>query len=117
MISYNVRNFDLYSYKKNWEPNYAKRNKIFKFLQKESPDIICFQEYVNDLSGKFKTKDTLVTFLKAMNVHEEFTVVSRKINQFGLATYTSFPIVNKGRINFPNSKYNICIYTDVLVDS
>lgn len=117
VVSYNVRNFDLYNYKKNWEPNYAKRNKIFKFLQSESPDIICFQEFVNDLTGKFKTKDTLVTFLKAKNIHTEYTFVSRKVNQFGLATMTSFPVINKGRIEFPNSKNNLCIFTDVLVNT
>jgi endonuclease/exonuclease/phosphatase family metal-dependent hydrolase len=96
--------------------NHAKRNKIFKFLQSESPDIICFQEFVNDLSGSFKTKDTLVTFLKAKNVHAEYTVVSKSVNEFGLATLTSFPIVHKGRIDFPNSRTNLCIYTDVLVN-
>jgi len=116
VISYNVRNFDLYSYDKNWVSNHAKRNKIFKFLQSESPDIICFQEFVNDLSGSFKTKDTLVTFLKAKNVHAEYTVVSKSVNEFGLATLTSFPIVHKGRIDFPNSRTNLCIYTDVLVN-
>jgi endonuclease/exonuclease/phosphatase family metal-dependent hydrolase len=115
VISYNVRNFDLYNYKKNWEPTYNKRNNIFKFLQTESPNIICFQEFVNDLSGKFKTKDTMVTFLKTKNVHAEYTVISRNINEFGVATLTSFPIVHRGRIDFPNSKTNLCIYTDVLV--
>lgn len=115
VISYNVRNFDLYNYKKNWDYTFTKRNNIFDFLKTESPDIICFQEFVNDLSGGFKTKDTLVTFLKTKNVHAEYTVISRKVNEFGLATLTSFPIVNKGRIDFPNSKTNLCIYTDVLV--
>jgi len=116
VISYNVRNFDLYNYGKKWELNFTKRNKIFSLLRKESPDIICFQEFVNDLSGAFKTKDTMVTFLRAKNIHAEYTFISKKINQFGLATLTSFPIVAKGRIDFPNSKTNLCIYTDVLVD-
>jgi endonuclease/exonuclease/phosphatase family metal-dependent hydrolase len=116
VISYNVRNFDLYNYGKKWELNFTKRNKIFKFLQSESPDIICFQEYVNDLSGKFKTGDTLTTFLKAKNIHAEYTVIAKKVNEFGLATLTSFPIVNKGRIDFPNTRTNLCIYTDVLID-
>jgi len=84
VISYNVRNFDLYNYKKNWEPTFHKRNNIFKFLQAESPDIICFQEYVHDISGKFKTGDTLVTFLKAKYIHAEYTVISRKVNEFGV---------------------------------
>lgn len=115
VISYNVRNFDLYNYKKNWDYTFTKRNNIFDFLKTESPDILCFQEYVHDVAGEFKTGDTLVTFLKVKNIHAEYTGVSRKVNEFGLATLTSFPIVNKGRINFPNSKYNLCIYTDVLV--
>ena len=114
VMSYNVHNFDLYNYKKNWAFNYENRNKIFSFLNKESADIICFQEFVNDLSGQFKTIDTLATFLKAKNIHAEYSVVSRKINQFGLATFTSLPIVNKGVIKFPNSRTNFCIFTDVI---
>lgn len=117
ILSYNVRNFDLYNYKKNWEPNFTKRNKIFQFLNTEKPDIICFQEYVNDLSGKFKTGDTMATFLEARNIHAEYTVVSRNINQFGIATFSRYPIVNKGLISFPNSKTNICIYTDLLINA
>jgi len=116
VMSYNVHNCDLYNYKKNWVLNFENRNKIFKFLQRESPDIICFQEFVNDLSGKFKTLDTLVTFLNAKNVHAEYSVVSRNINQFGLATFTSFPIVAKGIIKFPNSTTNFCMFTDIAAD-
>ncbi|HOY31619.1 MAG TPA: endonuclease/exonuclease/phosphatase family protein [Bacteroidales bacterium] len=116
VMSYNVHNFDLYNYKKHWELNFEKRNKIFDFLRKESCDIICFQEFVNNLNGEFKTLDTLVTFLKTKNVHAEYSVVSRNIYQFGLATFSSFPIVNKGIIKFPNSRNNFCIYTDVMFD-
>lgn len=116
VMSYNVHNFDLYNYGKNWEINFEKRNNIFSFLQKESPDIICFQEFVNDLNGQFKTLDTLVTFLKAKNAHTEYSVVSRNVYQFGLATFTSFPIINRGKLTFSNSATNFCIYTDVLMD-
>ncbi len=116
VMSYNVHNFDLYNYKKNWQINYEKRNKIFSFLQKENCDIICFQEFVNNLNGEFKTRDTLVTFLKASNVHAEYSVVSRHLYEFGLATFTTFPIVGKGLIKFPNSRNNFCIFTDVLID-
>ena len=117
VMSYNVRNFDLYSNRKNWKPNFEKRNNIFKFIQKEAPNVICFQEFVNDLSGRFKTLDTLVKLQKAINTHVEYTVVSRYTKQFGIATFTSFPIVNKGRINFPNSKTDLCIYTDIVVNT
>ena len=33
------------------------KNNIFKLLKKESPNIICFQEFYNDKSDKFVTLD------------------------------------------------------------
>ena len=41
IMSFNVRLFDLY----NWKNNEHNKNKIFKYLKSEDPDIICFQEY------------------------------------------------------------------------
>lgn len=116
VMSFNVHNFDMYNYKKNWDFNFEKRNRIFDFLRKESPDIVCFQEFVNDLDGGFKTLDTLVTFMKARNVHAEYSVVAKNVYQFGLATFTKFPIVSKGVIKFPNSFTNFCIYTDIIIN-
>lgn len=115
VMSYNVKNFDLYNYKPHWQYNFEKRNLIFDYIKKESPDIICFQEFMNDKLGEFKTLDTLVKFQKASNVYAEYTFVSKGVNEFGIATFSSYPIVDKGRINFPNSKNNIGIYTDLQI--
>ena len=41
IMSFNVRLFDLY----NWFHNKETRQKIFDFLKKESPDILCIQEF------------------------------------------------------------------------
>jgi endonuclease/exonuclease/phosphatase family metal-dependent hydrolase len=115
VMSFNVRNFDLYNYKKDWTPNVEKRNRIFDFLMSHPCDILCFQEYVQDSSGEFKTTDTLKQLLKTYNRHNEYTVNSRNKIYFGIATYTRYPIAGKGRINFSNSKANLCIYTDIVV--
>lgn len=115
VISFNVRNFDIYNYDKHWKNDFTKKNQIFKFLSKEQPDILCFQEYVYDTTGYFNTTDTLKEFLKAKNVHIFFTSNSRKLNYFGIATYTSFPIVDTGSIVFPTVYGNLCLYTDVLI--
>lgn len=117
VMNYNVRNFDLYNYNKDWSYNYEKRDKIYTFLNEEQADVICFQEFVHDMSGGFKTIDTLVTFLKASNVHFEYTVESKKINRFGIATFSRFPIVSKGMIDFPNSRTNLAIFTDIVFNA
>ena len=116
VLSYNVHNFDIYNYNKHWVSNTEKRNKIFSYITYESPDIICFQEFVDDLGGRFKILDTLPYFQKANNFHFEYTKAVRKLNYFGIATFTKFPIVNKGKILFGPHTNNICIYTDINVN-
>lgn len=117
VLSYNVRNFDLYNYGPGWTLNFTNRNKIYQYLEKEDYDIICFQEFVHDRKGQFKTLDTLSTFLRARHQHFEYTRSSKEVNFFGLATLSSYPIVNKGKILFRTGAGNLCIYTDILVGS
>ena len=116
IISFNVRNFDIYNTDKRWGYNFTFRNKIFNFLKKEQPDILCFQEYVYDPTNRFITNDTLEEFLNAKNTHIVYTANSHNRNYFGIATYTKFPIVDTGRIKFNTVSGNICIYTDVIIN-
>jgi len=117
VISFNVRNFDIYNLTKKYKYDLRNKNKIFSFLKKESPDIVCFQEYVHDTTGAFQTTDTLKKFLKAKNSYIYYTVNSRNLNFFGIATYSRFPIVNRGKIDFKTVSGNICIYTDLKINS
>jgi endonuclease/exonuclease/phosphatase family metal-dependent hydrolase len=115
VLSYNVRVFDLYNYGPQWQHNFTQRNNIFRFLDEKDFDIICFQEFVHDKTGAFKTADTLPRFLRARYAHTEYTRESRGLNYFGLATFSSFPIVSKGLIKFPTRAGNLCIYSDLKI--
>jgi endonuclease/exonuclease/phosphatase family metal-dependent hydrolase len=116
VASYNVRVFDLYNYKPNWQPDYTNRNNIFRILEAKDFDIICFQEFVHDRSGIFKTLDTLPQLLRARHAHFGYSKSSRNINFFGLATFSAYPIVNKGRVDFHSNAGNLCIYTDIKIN-
>lgn len=115
VLSYNVRNFDLYNYGKNWTLNFENRNKIYNFIREGAFDIACFQEFVYDKTGAFQTLDTLVKFQKAKYAHTAYTKNSKGLNFFGIATFSSYPIVNKGKIPFRTQAGNICIYTDIKI--
>ena len=41
VLSYNVRGFDIY----RWSEDPHAREEIFKFLEEQEPDILCFQEF------------------------------------------------------------------------
>lgn len=107
ILTYNVNLFQLSA----WEKNPPTHKQIFDFIRKESPDIICLQEfYVVD--DKFTEKQA--KSLRNYQVHIGY-LVKRNNSGYGLATYSRFPIVNQGVIKFENTA-NSCIYTDLLID-
>jgi len=115
ILSYNVRNFDIYNYDKNWKSNIEKRDKILSLIKNNQPDILCFQEYVHDVNNDFSTTDTLIKMLQPVFTDTVFNIVSRNIIKFGLATFSKYPIAGHGQIAFDNSSANFCIYTDLVI--
>ena len=51
IMSYNVRDFDLY----NWSENKNSKQKIFQTIKDKNADVVCFQEFYNDTSKSFNT--------------------------------------------------------------
>ncbi len=114
VMSYNVQIFDLY----NWTKNKETRNQIFELLNQQKPDILCIQEYYTSESiGGYNNTDTLLDFLSAKYEHTEFTTTLRSEDHWGIATFTKYPIVRKGKIVFNTKSNNICIYTDMLINT
>ncbi|MBL4624261.1 MAG: endonuclease/exonuclease/phosphatase family protein [Flavobacteriales bacterium] len=113
VMSYNVRLFDLY----NWSNNKQTRNKMFELVDEQNADILCLQEFFySEKKGYFNTLDTLIEFQKAKNYHTAYTATKLKHN-FGIATLSKFPILYRGTVKLENAKNNICIYTDILVNT
>ncbi len=111
VMSYNVKIFDLY----NWTHDIGTRSKMFGLINDESPDIFCFQEFFSRDSSKLDNLDSIIKFQKAKFVHVEYTTTIKKIHHWGIATFSSYPIIKKGRIDFGYKSNNICIYTDIKV--
>jgi endonuclease/exonuclease/phosphatase family metal-dependent hydrolase len=111
-MSYNSMLFDLY----NWKKNNESRNRILTSLAEENPDVLCLQEfYTSEEKNDFHNIDTVTGLLNAKNHHVEYTTTLRKFDHWGIATFTKYPIIKKGKIAFNTNANNICIYTDILV--
>ena len=111
LLSYNVRIFNFY----DTNNNIKTRDNIVSFAEKENADIYCFQEFYHQQSpSNFITRDTLLQLLETKNYHERYTHEMTGKQFFGLATFTKFPILNKGGIGFENDANNYCIYTDII---
>ena len=111
LVSYNVRAFNYY----NWENSKSLCDSILDFIKNQHTDIACFQEFLTTTNKNLYTEqyiDTLLKFLPYSNIF--YTYKTSKYSNYGLATYSKYPIINKGGIRFNNS-YNACIYSDIKI--
>ena len=102
VMSYNVRLFNVYK----WIDNKNVKNEIVDFVNKTQPNILCLQEFYapNDLPN-------------IQLPYQHIGLQSQK-RQWRMATYSSFPIINKGTVSINGErKNNICIYSDVVTEN
>ena len=109
VLSFNVRLFDLYE----WNETENTPEEIFKFINDKDFDLICFQEFFTQNKGDLTKRKILKKLTEEYNTHIDYTIENKNYN-YGIATFSKYPIVNRGVINFSNSS-NSCIYTDVLI--
>lgn len=113
VTSYNSMLFDLY----DWHKNSKNRQSILSSLQEINPDILCLQEFYNsEEKGDFHNVDTITSMFSTKYSHVEYTATLRGTDHWGIATFSKYPIINKGKIIFKTRSNNICIYTDVLIE-
>jgi len=105
VLSYNVNLFRLYA----WSDKTPTFPKISEFLKSNKVDIACFQEFYT-LDGKLS--EDMIKNMLSMNSHIEYIVKSKRTG-YGIATFSKYPIVNEGEIEFENTS-NACIFTDIV---
>jgi endonuclease/exonuclease/phosphatase family metal-dependent hydrolase len=113
-LSYNVRLFDQFKWIEGQD--YFTRDAIFSFISQESPDIVSFQEFFHGSSDYFPTIPPFLQLQKANHYHVDYVKEVAGKKHYGLATFSRFPIINKGKILFPNSTSNSGIYSDIVID-
>lgn len=111
-LSFNTRLFDVYG----WTERIDTRTRIFNFIKQEAPQILCIQEFYTSTSRTgFNSLDSLKALQKAPYVHVAYTATKWGTDHWGIATFSSFPIIRKGNILFNEITNNICIYSDIKV--
>jgi len=93
VMSYNVRDFDLY----NWSDNENSKEKIFQTIKEKDPDVVCFQEFYSDSSKRFNTIKQLQNLGYK---HYFFTkeLVLRNTDNWGISLFSKTPIIEHGNI-------------------
>jgi endonuclease/exonuclease/phosphatase family metal-dependent hydrolase len=109
VVSFNVRVFDLY----NWTEGNETRQRIFETIQKIDPDIICFQEF---FTSKHRENHNNIDAIKEITgmpfYHAEFSITKFTSDQYGLATFSKYPIIQRGIIQQVRKSTNLAMFTD-----
>lgn len=109
-LSYNVRLFNLY----NWIDDPSVKSNIYAFLLSEDPDILCVQEYFYNSEDPWNNTRSFQRLHERYS-HIEYSSSNQRDFNFGIATFSKYPIVGKGRIEFESTS-NISIYTDIAIN-
>jgi endonuclease/exonuclease/phosphatase family metal-dependent hydrolase len=109
VMSYNVRNFDLY----NWTHNQESKKRIMDLIKKTDPDVLCLQEFYTDETKGFNTLAELKRIYPYYHFRRSLTLENSKY--WGQATFSKYPIKERELMRFPNSKHNMVLVTDIQV--
>jgi endonuclease/exonuclease/phosphatase family metal-dependent hydrolase len=112
LISFNVRIFNQY----NWVKGISVRDSILNFVNKEHPDVVFFQDFYTNDYKPVQSREYIKAKLEELPYsHLNYTYHTSNYSNFGVATYSKYPIIKKGCINFEKS-YNSCIYSDIVIN-
>ncbi|MBR7067847.1 MAG: endonuclease/exonuclease/phosphatase family protein [Bacteroidales bacterium] len=107
LITYNCNLFGVYQ---NGKPH-ERATQIIEYALREKRNLVCLQEfYVNERFGEDDVRRKL-----RMNSHISYIKGDGQKTGFGMATFSRFPIVRRGELQFANTN-NGCIYTDITVN-
>ncbi|TAJ14078.1 endonuclease [Marinilabiliaceae bacterium JC017] len=113
VMSFNVKMLDFYK----WTGEKEVHDKIFKFIRKENPDILCIQEFFS-YKGKegFSEAQILARLNQYPYRHIEYSVKGNRGRRFGLATFSRYPIKGKRYLKFEQTN-NFSMQTDIEVNN
>lgn len=117
IMSYNVRNFDLY----NWSKNLTSRKSMMDTIVQYAPDLLLFQEFYTD-QDNFKNTEYLDSL--GYKYHQiAIELVKKQHNVWGVAIFSKHPIIESGELVRQQTPgpygqfYNRSIYADVKINN
>ena len=117
VMSYNVQVMGLYGAGANsGKISYNQRDSIIDLFKNEQPAILCLQEYYADNNPKTAFPTTSLV-KQAIGESQAcfYMPFKRGTHQYGLAVFSTYPIVRQGNIDFKTQTTNLAMYADLKI--
>lgn len=112
LVTYNVQRFGI---DKNSEEAPSTRDSIINFLTKENADIYCIQEYHSAGDNLYGPLKKIRDNLHTITYYYESYFNPRYNQLSGLAIFSNYQAVNKGKLKFTGSR-TFGIYIDIVIN-
>lgn len=91
---------------------------FFQRLSEESPDIICFQEFMWEETKRrnYIQKTIKTTGAKYYRFSRAYQAMDSLHRDYGIMIFTKFPIIAEGELKFAQRSTNRCLWVDVVTD-
>jgi endonuclease/exonuclease/phosphatase family metal-dependent hydrolase len=116
VMNYNVRVFDLYE----WSDEKNHQKEIIKNIEKNHPQIACFQEFYSTENTSYQKYNTIKKLTENVGYkyyHFEISSTLHGTDHWGVATFSDFPIIKSGKINFGKHTDNAACYSDININN
>lgn len=104
----------IFTYNVGMFGGYRNFDEILDFIKEQDADIVCLQEFGFYERG-MKQSELLRAFDSIYPYRHLWYKNQTRTSSYGLATFSRFPIVKKAKVQYA-SKYNVSIYSDVVID-
>lgn len=114
VLSYNVREFDVYQERDN---KHSITKSTIKWIKNDTSDIKCIQDFYNSESAEiFNTREQLSAQDSdtPYHFHVRYTSANHNRGQFGIAIFSKYPFINKGEVPFRVRTDNGAIFADIV---
>ena len=111
IMSYNVRVFDLW----HWSDDKQIANKIFGFIKKNKPEILCMQEFYSKEGMGKNARDSILKAGSFKYFNISGNTKGKRVINYGVATFSCFPIVASGKVQTSDNN-NYCIFSDLKIN-
>jgi endonuclease/exonuclease/phosphatase family metal-dependent hydrolase len=113
ILSYNIQNFlRINTSTTKYVTDFENESRIRKFIAEQDADIICLQEMLHDRDSHKKFLKEMARELDCPNFHHvNYYRKNTKVID-AIATFSKYPIVNKGDLEYEGK--SIAIYTDLV---
>lgn len=109
LLTYNTHANDLMKKHKKNNPNM-----VIQYIIDQKADIVCLQEFSASNNKEHLTHTDLLKIFKDYKYKHIYYKVDKGWSNFGVATFSKYPIVNKKLIDF-ESDQNSAIYSDIKI--